>query len=322
MQRLVALFVAAVATQQGHPLRKSDLIRLLSGTTFSQDEIAGMVRRTCLSFAPSARDRADFTSLGASAAVLREIDACGRKATSSPATPRPATPRPATPLPVTPHPATPLPVTPPPATPRPSATRTGFVAGTSQHGIVGTKLPLPLLFQALDEQGLAVRAQLVTFTARNARVDPPQAFTDTGGRARVEVTLGTEAHAAVVTAVVGVVSKSVSFTPAAGPPAELLVLCRGERAEDRLALPVDSPTVLLVTARDAFGNGLTISGGLRAATGDRHILRVRDVRTDTAAVTVTLDPAGSGSTALQLQWQGVRLNFTATVAPGAARRGC
>jgi hypothetical protein len=187
---------------------------------------------------------------------------------------------------------------------------------------VGTKLALPLVFQALDEQGTAVRGQGVSFTARNARVDPAATVTDTGGRARVEVTLGTEARAAVVTATVGAFSKSVSITPAAGPPAELVVVCRGERVEDRLALPVDSPSVLAVTARDAYGNGVAITGGFRAATGDRHILRVGGVRTDSAAATVTLDPAGPGSTALQLQWLGVRLNFTVTVAPGAARRGC
>src|SRR5207302_7398337 len=56
---LVAATMALLAGQQAHPLRKSDLIRLLSGSTFSQEEIAGMVRRTCLSFAPSGRDRAD-----------------------------------------------------------------------------------------------------------------------------------------------------------------------------------------------------------------------------------------------------------------------
>jgi len=192
----------------------------------------------------------------------------------------------------------------------------------SQHGIVGTKLSLPLVFQALDEQGAPVRGQAVSFAAHNARVDPAATVTDTGGRARVEVTLGTEARAAVVTATVGAFSKSVSFTPAPGPPAELVVVCRGERAEDRLALPADSPTVLAVTARDAYGNGLAVAGGLRAATGDRHILRVRGVRPDSDAATVTLDPAGPGSTALQLQWLGVRLNYTVTVAPGAARRGC
>lgn len=311
----VAAAVVLLAAQQAHPLRKSDLIRLLSGSTFSQEEIAGMVRRTCLSFAPSGRDRADFTALGASAAVLSEIDACGRKTTALPVTPLPVTPPP-----VTSHPTTPLPATPKPATPSP--TRTGFVAGMSQHGIVGTKLSLPLVFVALDEQGAPVRGQAVSFAARNARVDPAATVTDTGGRARVEVTLGTEARAAVVTATVGAFSKSVSFTPAAGPPAELVVVCRGERAEDRLALPVDSSTVLAVTARDAYGNNLTVAGGLRAATGDRHILRVRGVRADSGGATVTLDPAGPGSTALQLQWLGVRLNYTVTVAPGAARRGC
>jgi len=311
-----------LAVQQAHPLRKSDLIRLLSGSTFSQEEIAGMVRRTCLSFAPSGRDRADFTALGASAAVLREIDACGRKTAALPGKASPAASSPTTPHPATSLPATSLPVTHPPAPPLPSAARSGFVAGMSQHGIVGTRLSLPLVFQALDEQGAPVRGQAVSFAAHNARVDPAAAVTDTGGRTRVEITLGTEARAAVVTASVGAFSKSVSFTPAAGPPAELVVMCRGERAEDRLALPVDSPTVLAVTARDVYGNGLTVAGGLRAATGDRHILRVRGVRADSAAATVTLDPAGPGSTALQLQWLGVRLNFTVTVAPGAARRGC
>ncbi|HEY6853999.1 MAG TPA: Ig-like domain-containing protein [Gemmatimonadales bacterium] len=325
--RVLATTLALLATQQAHPLRKSDLIRLLSGSTFSQDEIAGMVRRTCLSFTPSGRDRADLTALGASPAVLREIDACGRKsaaaavATAPPRVPPRATPSP-TPQPKAPSPVTAAPVAPVPATRAPAAARTGFVAGMSQHGIVGTRLPLPLVFQALDDQGTPVRGQNVTFAARNARVEPAASVTDTGGKARVEVTLGTEARAAVVTATVGTFSKSVSVTPAAGPPAELVVVCRGERAEDRLALPVDSPTVLAVTARDAYGNAVTVAGGLRAATGDRHILRVRGVSADSTAATVTLDPAGPGSTALQLQWFGVRLNFTVTVAPGAPRRGC
>jgi hypothetical protein len=324
----VAATVALLAAQQAQPLRKSDLIRLLSSSTFSQEEIAGMVRRTCLSFAPSGRDRADFTALGASAAVLSEIDACTRRDQARAATPVPLrrTPpavapasQPDTRAPVAPSTATSVPVARPPSA---APGRTGFVAGMSQHGIVGTKLSLPLVFQALDEQGAAVRGQAVSFAAHNARVDPVATVTDTGGRARVEVTLGTEARAAVVTATVGVFSKSVSFTPAPGPPAELVVVCRGERAEDRLALPVDSPTVLAVTARDAYGNSLTVAGGLRAATGDRHILRVRGVRADSGGATVTLDPAGPGSTALQLQWLGVRLNYTVTVAPGAARRGC
>src|SRR5260221_6946087 len=234
-----------------------------------------MLRRTCLSCAPSGRDRADFTAVGASAAVLKEIDTCRRKAT-----PLPAKTSPSPALPAAPSLVTPSPVTPQPATPSP--TRTGFVAGMSQHGIVGTKLSLPLVFQALDEQGAPVRGQAVTFAAHNARVDPAATVTDTSGRARVEVTLGIEARAAVVTATVAAFSKSVSFTPAPGPPAELVVVCRGERAEDRLALPVDSPTVLAVTARDAYGNGVAVAGGLRAAPGDRHILRGRGGRPDSA----------------------------------------
>src|SRR5258708_1541049 len=214
-----------------------------------------MVRRTCLSFAPSGRDRADFTALGASVGVLREIDACARRttatATASPRATRATLPGKALPKPSSPTaplPAPRAPPTPSPAAPLPatlSPTHTVFVAGTSQHDIVGSKLALPLVFQALADHGTPVRGQGESFTARYARVD-----------------------------------------------------------------------------RAATGTGVGITGGSRAGTGDRHIRRVRGVRADSAAASVTLDPAGPGSTALQLQWLGVRLNFTVTVAPGAARRGC
>ncbi|HEY9426002.1 MAG TPA: hypothetical protein VIR34_02525, partial [Gemmatimonadaceae bacterium] len=61
-----ALVPAALGAQQeaeGSKLRKSDLVRVLTGTTYSKNEIASMVRRSCLAFVPTARDRADLREL-------------------------------------------------------------------------------------------------------------------------------------------------------------------------------------------------------------------------------------------------------------------
>jgi tetratricopeptide (TPR) repeat protein len=81
---LGALFLPrALAAQQGErsgrALRKSDLVRYLAGTTYTKAEIAALVRRNCLAFVPSARDRDDLRRLGATPEILREVDACVRR---------------------------------------------------------------------------------------------------------------------------------------------------------------------------------------------------------------------------------------------------
>jgi len=86
---VVLLLLAAPAHSQGRggePLRKTDLVRLLSGVTLAPDALAALIRRRCLGFTPSGRDRADFVALGADPAALREIDGCVRRA----AAPRPS----------------------------------------------------------------------------------------------------------------------------------------------------------------------------------------------------------------------------------------
>lgn len=78
---LMALAVpAALSAQQAAPLQKSDLIRLLTGQTYTKAEVAGIVRRSCLTFTPTERDRTDLRSLGADQAVLDAIDDCVRRA--------------------------------------------------------------------------------------------------------------------------------------------------------------------------------------------------------------------------------------------------
>ena len=77
---VVALALPAVVlAQDAEPLQKSDIIRLLSGSTYSQDEIAGIIRQSCLTFTPTARDQSDFRGLGASQSVRQAISDCGQR---------------------------------------------------------------------------------------------------------------------------------------------------------------------------------------------------------------------------------------------------
>ncbi|NNK49945.1 MAG: hypothetical protein HKP01_13820, partial [Gemmatimonadetes bacterium] len=79
------LLPATARAQDAEPLQKSDIIRLLTGTTYSKAEVAGIIRQSCLSFSPTARDRTDFQALGADNAVMAAIDGCDRPAPAAPA---------------------------------------------------------------------------------------------------------------------------------------------------------------------------------------------------------------------------------------------
>src|SRR5467141_1600681 len=78
MTLLLALFLV---TQGAAPLRKSDLVRLLSGSAMSSVELAQFVGRKCLTFEPTERDRTDFRRLGADRALLDAVDRCARRPT-------------------------------------------------------------------------------------------------------------------------------------------------------------------------------------------------------------------------------------------------
>src|SRR6266446_2639708 len=86
MNLLLALFLV---TQGAAPLRKSDLVRLLSASAMSSVELAQFVGRNCLTFEPTERDRTDFQRLGADRALLDAVDRCARRTTVIPAVARP-----------------------------------------------------------------------------------------------------------------------------------------------------------------------------------------------------------------------------------------
>ena len=289
---LLLLLVAPPLRSQGpggERLRKTDLVRLLSGLTLAPDELAALIRRSCLSFTPSGRDRADFVALGADPAVLREIDGCVRRAATPPA-PEPRAPRP------------PL-----------SGVRSGFVLGVGQHAAAGAHPPLPLLFELRDTAGVPVSGQEVVLSATNGRLGAPRVVTDSSGRVHVDVTLGPRVGPVEVRAQAGTIERQATLYAEPGPAAKLTLRCGEGRVEDRISLAPGGAAVLRVTAQDTFGNEAPVTG-LQAATGDRGVVRVTFVGGDTAGGLVRVAPGDEGSTSLVIVASRQREDVSVTVA--------
>jgi hypothetical protein len=293
------LLVVWLVVQGAAPLRKSDLVRLLSGSVMTQREIAQLVSRNCLTFSPTDRDRQDFSRLGAEARVLAAVDGCARRVA----------------VPVVQPPRPPGVHTPPP--PRASPERSGFVAGGGQRGAAGTRLPRAIVFEVRDSAGAALGGQTVTFTGINARIEPGSLATDVDGRARVGVTLGEGAGTATVLAVVGIVEKQAAFNVSAGAVTQVLLACRAANLPGRVVLRPDTVAVLRVMAHDAYGNQAFLAG-LRAAVADARIVRVLRIAQDSLTGSVALKPDQAGTTSLAVIANGMRQYLTVTVPPRAA----
>jgi len=311
MPAALSAVLAALLLQGSAPLRKSDLVRLLSGAGISPVELAQLVRRNCLTFQPTDRDRNDFRLLGAEASLLAAVDDCARRRA-----PRRTAPvkRP----------------TPPPPPPPPlavfqvqrilvkvSGERSAFVSGGGQRGSAGTQLPRALVLEVRDSAGTVLSGQAVTFTGINASIQPAVAPTDAAGQVHVGVTLGERVGSATVIAAIGVVEKQVAFNVAAGPAAQLVVLCGSSSLSGHFAIRPDSSVVVRVSAQDAFANPTPLLS-LRAAVADARIFRVVGVAQDSAAGTVTLKPDQAGTTSLAVIANGMRQYLTVTVPPRAA----
>ncbi len=319
MPAAVSLLLALLVAVQGSaPLRKSDLVRLLSGAMMSSSELAELVSRNCLTFDPTERDRNDLRMLGADAAMLAAVDACARRNATRSVSPTPARAAPK-PSPAPARPASRARLAPPPPPPlvTRASERSGFVSGGGQRGAAGTQLPRPLVFEVRDSAGAPLSAQTVGFTGINARILPATAATDAAGQVRVGVTLGERAGAATVIASIGVVEKQVAFNVAAGPAAQLVVMCGQASVSGHFAIRPDSEIVLRVSAQDGFANASPLLG-LRAAVADARIFRVVHVAQDSTLGAVTLKPDQPGTTSLAVIANGMRQYLTVTVPPKAA----
>ena len=326
MGSLLVAVLRLAAMQGAEPLRKTDLIRLLTGGALSKSEIADLVRRDCLSFTPTARDRQDLEALGADSAIMGRVDACARAAPSRPPA-RPVTVRSAPSAVAAATPAVPTregpvvhaaprpPQVAPPPPRQPSAERTGFLSGPGQRGVVGQRAALPLVFEVRDSSGAPLPSVAVALSVANGRLlsagDP---HTDSLGQIRAELVFGERAAPTVVTAAVGAIVRQATLYPSPGPAARLVATYHGQSVDRQLVLDPDAPAFLHVRVQDVFGNRVT-SPGVVAAVADDGILKVTRVTQDSLDAVVTLRPGrpGGGSTSLALQAGRVRLDVSASV---------
>jgi hypothetical protein len=82
---LVTALPSTGPAQGSQPLRKTDLIRLLSSPLISKHEVADLIRRNCVSFRPTPRDWTDLQSFGADTGVLGSIGGCATTRAANPA---------------------------------------------------------------------------------------------------------------------------------------------------------------------------------------------------------------------------------------------
>ena len=224
----------AAQSQSATALNKSDLVRYLTGSTYSKSEIAAIVRRNCLAFDPSARDREDLKQLGANDQIMREIDRCvssGNRASSSEPPAKPAAPAP--------------PVT-------PTLTVINGLASAPSGSVAYVSVDLARGDTPVPGARLMLKG--ATDIPGGARSDPV-AITDNGGRATFTVPAGTHAgtyHMTVVTSdgspLEGTTAVSLSTLPAGAslatvnPPA--IAIGAGPRGTREVSVAVN----------DAFGN--------------------------------------------------------------------
>src|SRR5436190_17699494 len=323
----------AARAQRGgtEPLRKVELVRLLGSRAISTTQVVTLVRRNCVAFRPSERDRADLRAAGADEAVLAAIDQCLRarvpvsRPAPQPSAPvsRPSAPAPrvaqqpapaAAPVPQAPQPAPAPP--PPPPRPVPAEDLTQFTLGAGQHGAAGSALAIVL--EVRDPTGAPLAKQPAAFVVSAGAVTPSAAEADAAGTVRVRVTLPERAGPVVITAKVGTFSRTTTVYADPGPAHELVVERGRAPVVGSVAVRTRDTLVLRVVARDAYGNRTTLAD-FTATTSGRAIGLVAAAAADSQAL-VTLEPRKSGVSDVQLSASGLRARVTVDVElPAAAR---
>src|SRR5438876_247633 len=323
---LGVLPIHPASTQGTQPLRKAELVRMLARRALSKPQIATLVRRNCVTFQPTAHDRAELRAAGADDAVLAAIDQCLRARlarAAPPPRPRPVAPAPARPAPSpvvavtdTSARAEPPPPPPPPPAPPPrpviSERLTQFTGPAELHGTVGSTLPQELVLEVRDTTGAPVVGQpgTITTSSGGGTVTPSAAESDTSGVVRVRVTLGERAGATTITARVETLTRTVLVRVDPGPP-EALVVERGDTpVVGSLTLRSRDTVVLRVVARDRYGNRTALDKF--AATTTARAIALTSTATD-AAGSVTLVPRRSGVGELTLSGSGLRVRLPVDV---------
>src|SRR5204863_5724740 len=128
---------------------------------------------------------------------------------------------------------------------RVSSAGTGFGGGGGQRGVARTVLPEQLVFQAHSASGRPLPGRVVVFRARNAQIARDSVVTDSTGRARVDVTLGSQAGPALLTASLDSVQAAETLHVDPGPAVELILERDGARVDGgRIIVERDVPFAL------------------------------------------------------------------------------
>lgn len=188
-----------------------------------------------------------------------------------------------------------------------TAAGSGFVSGGGQHGIARTRLGDPLVFQARGGGGPLI-GKVVTFRGVNAQVAPDTVVTDSAGLARVDVTLGTQAGPALVTATVDSIQKQAMLVVEAAAPAGIVIERDGMRVDGgTMAVTQGSTFRIRVSARDTYGNAVQTADLARLIQNMRNrfnlqsqLLKMTGVESDGGAALVTFKPMGVGQADLSI----------------------
>jgi len=185
---------------------------------------------------------------------------------------------------------------------------TGFVSGVGQRGIARTRLNEPLVFQVRSSLGGPLVGKIVTFRAVNAEVGTDSVVTDTAGLARVEVTLGKQAGAALVTATVDSLQRPAALSVDPAAPAGVIIERGGTRVDGGTVVATAGATFTLrVSTQDAYGNPVPTAELARMIQKMRNrfnlqsqLLKMISVESDGGAATVTFKPVGAGQADLSI----------------------
>lgn len=79
MAVLAFMLPASAPAQEGGPLLKSDLVRMMTASNYTATEMAAIVRMNCVGFEPTSRDRHQLSSLPNADVVLAEVDRCASR---------------------------------------------------------------------------------------------------------------------------------------------------------------------------------------------------------------------------------------------------
>jgi hypothetical protein len=157
-----------------------------------------------------------------------------------------------------------------------SGVATGFAGGGTRRGRVGSALSDALIFKARTVQGAAPAGRVVRFRAVNARVSPDSVAIDSTGRVSLDVELGTRAGEALVFATIDSVEKLVTVQVDPGPLSSLVMEFNGQNVTgQKVMVPVNTPFVLRVTARDPYGNETLIDALAQMLRAQRTQLAAR-----------------------------------------------